>query len=73
LKGLSFETPLKWADMIDSIESNITMFAKWQECSNHFGVDDHGTLYIDILRQLGRSYRSFYIIYREYGGQAIQS
>lgn len=32
--------------------------AKWQESNSFLGVDDLGTLDIDKLRQLGRSFRS---------------
>ena len=57
-----------------SVQKATFLLSKWQGSRNFSGVGDHGTLSIDMLRQLGRSYRSFRnFFFEEYGVQAIQS
>jgi len=58
LKGLSSETRENGkANAFRSVEGIIVILDKRQENSNFPGVDDLGTLHVDILRQLGISFR----------------
>ena len=60
--------------MCFTVQKATSPLSKGRDKGDLSGVGDHGTLDIDMLRQLGRSYRSFLdFFFEEYGEQAIQS
>ena len=61
LKELSHEIPIKRADTVLRVESNINIFVK-REYVGFPGVDDHRMLYIDMIQS---TWETLLVLYSE--------